>query len=95
MSEEDVVAILGAPLKSGPSLNHEGRRTLTYTRWRLRPSYPMLWVHLEQGSVVEVYAKIYTDWGTDDEGVYGLSSQLQFESTETFESIFPKVQLGS
>ena len=88
MSEQDVVAILGKSLESGPSANFEGRRTWTYTHWRLAPSYPMLWVHFEGGLVVEVFAKSYTDWGTEDEGVYALSSELHFESTEAFETLF-------
>ncbi len=90
MSENDVTAILGSPLQSGPSTTFAGRRTLSYNRWRPVPRYPMLWVHLEEGKVVEVYAKLYTDWGTEDQGVYALSSLLEFESTETFEAAFPR-----
>ena len=88
MAEEEVLAILGPPLGRRPSRHHPDLITLTYSKpayfakW-----YPMLWVHLRDGKVLEVYAKRYIDWGTDDVAVYGTGNG-QWE-TDLFEQTFP------
>jgi len=35
----------------------------------------MLWIHLKDGKVSEVYAKRYVLWGVDDERVYGADAE--------------------
>ncbi len=89
MTEEEVVAILGNPVERAPSVSYPDAITLTYSRpayfakW-----YPMLWVHLRNDSVVEVYAKRYIGWGGDDIGVYGTGNDRRWE-TNLFEQTFP------
>lgn len=89
MTEEEVVAILGNPVERTPSVSYPDAITLTYSRpayfakW-----YPMLWVHLRNDSVVEVYAKRYIGWGGDDIGVYGTGNDRRWE-TDLFEQTFP------
>jgi hypothetical protein len=87
MTEAEVARILGVPLETGCDQARD-TKTLQYTR-RVRGvrRYPMLWVHLKGGRVTEVYAKRYIWWGTDDEGVYGLSDQGQWEG-QAFETTF-------
>jgi hypothetical protein len=88
MSREEVVALLGEPLSEGP--NHSGFYTLTFSKpvdvagW-----YPMLWVHLRDGRVEQVFAKRYVEWGIDDRGVYSLNDGGRWESNE-FERTFAK-----
>ena len=87
MTEGELVRILGEPLSSDFDAGR-GVRTLNYARavpgarW-----YPMLWVHLREGRVSEVYAKKYVWWGKDDEGVYILNDAGQSETRE-FERTF-------
>lgn len=87
MTEGEVVRILGEPLSSDFDADRRVR-TLNYTRavpgarW-----HPMLWVHLTEGRVSEVYAKKYVWWGKDDEGVYMLNDAGQSETRE-FEHTF-------
>ncbi len=89
MTEEEVVAILGEPLERAPLVNYPDAITLTYSKpayfakW-----YPMLWIHLRNGRVFDVYAKRYIDWGIDDVGVYGTGNDRQWE-TSLFEQTFP------
>lgn len=89
MTEEEVVAILGNPIERAPSVNYPDAITLTYSKpayfakW-----YPMLWIHLRNDRVVDIYAKRYIDWGTDDIGVYGTGNDHQWE-TDLFEQTFP------
>lgn len=89
MTEEQVVAILGGPVERAPSVNYPDAITLTYSKpayfakW-----YPMLWIHLRNGRVSDVYAKRYIDWGIDDVGVYGAGNDRQWE-TSLFEQTFP------
>ena len=92
MSKDEVLKILGHPFSIEPrSIQYYGRNAYTmnysqpieYARW-----YPMLWIHLKNNKVVEVYAKRYIMFGVDDEGVYGLDDKRQWESKQ-FESTFP------
>lgn len=89
MSEEEVITILGEPVAYTRPVHYPDTITLTYSkpayfaRW-----YPMLWVHLRNGKVVEVYAKRYIDWGSDDVGVYGIGDDHRWE-TDLFEQTFP------
>ncbi len=76
MERQDVEQILGMPydVADDPSAG-VGRQVMTYTqpaRWAY--SYPMLWVHLTDGRVHEVYAKRYILWGVDDQGISSLSA---------------------
>jgi len=71
MSEDEVYRIIGPPFFTYPTSYGSRRITLQYTRRVLGARwYPMLWVHLEDGRVVDVYAKKYVRWGTDDLAVY-------------------------
>jgi len=76
-------------LGRAPSVNFPDAITLTYSKpayfakW-----YPMLWIHLRNDKVFDVYAKRYTDWGLDDVGVYGTGNDRQWE-TDLFEQTFP------
>jgi hypothetical protein len=91
MSQAEVVACLGEPKEVYWSewVGSQRRLTLQFSqpvagvRW-----YPMLWVHLQNGTVAEVYAKRYVLWGADDEGVYGLDEQGRWEA-ESFGPTFP------
>jgi hypothetical protein len=89
MTEAEVIQILGEPIAR--TRNAElGVNTLEYARPVRRARwYPMLWVHLEAGRVSEVYAKRYIWWGSDDYGVYSLSSTGQSERPD-FETTFPR-----
>lgn len=88
MTEEQVLAIIGPPLDRGPSSHDPEVTTLVYSksayfaRW-----YPMLWIHLRDGRVIDVYGKRYIDWGVDDMGVYGTGNGPW--ETEWFERTFP------
>jgi hypothetical protein len=79
MTEAEVVETLGAPLSVKADQNGS-LKTLEFTRAVRARSFPMLWVHLTNGRVTEVYAKKYVWWGFDDEGLYGLSSSGHWES---------------
>ena len=86
MTESDVAAILGQPFSIEPVPYRPGGTVMNYARrapyaW----SYPMLWVHLADGRVVEVYAKLYE--GFDDRGVYTLNADRSWESAD-FGAIF-------
>lgn len=94
MKREQVGQILGAPRKEwaerffgvGGERHRvvlQYARPVPWARW-----YPMLWVHLEAGSVVEVYAKRY-DW-IDDEGIYSQTASQRWEKTDRFETTFGK-----
>ena len=63
---------------------------MTYQGYKFRARwYPVLWVHLEDGRVVSVYAKRYGFWLDDDWGIYSQSASEHWESPE-FERFFPK-----
>jgi hypothetical protein len=92
MSKDEVIKILGHPFSIEPcSFEYYGANAFTmnysqpieYARW-----YPMLWIHLKNNKVVEVYAKRYIMFGADDKGVYGLDDKRNWESAE-FETTFP------
>lgn len=79
MTQADVTIILGRPLAVKVD-QARGVTTLEYSRpVRTSRSYPMLWIHLKDGRVREVYAKRYINWGLDDEGAYGLSDGGRWE----------------
>lgn len=89
MTEEEVVVILGYPVERAPSVNYPDAIMLTYSKPAYFANwYPMLWVHLRNGKVFEVYAKRYINWGTDDVGIYGTGNDRQWE-TDLFEQTFP------
>ena len=88
MTQKQAIDLLGAPLDTRRDVDRN-RFTLQFSkpvpgaRW-----YPMLWVHLEDGRVIEVYAKRYILWGVDDEGVYGLTQDRRWGAAE-FSQTFP------
>ncbi len=70
MTRADVEAILGPPMSFSTPPKEYGDRwgTMTYSRdMFLVRSYTMLWIHLEDGRVREVYAKLYRTWSFDGE----------------------------
>jgi hypothetical protein len=83
MTRQDVEAALGPAFAAEPEPSlGETRVVMTYTRPpALAYSYPMLWVHLEGGRVIEVYAKRYVWWGIDNTGIYLLSKDVQRPET--------------
>lgn len=87
MTEDDVMRFLGRPLAVKAD-RARGVTTLEYSRpVRTSQSYPMLWIHLKDGRVKEVYAKRYLNWGLDDEGAYVLSDAGRWEG-RSFEEAF-------
>lgn len=100
MQEDEVTAILGAPLKrvdpyySGMSCFRGADACTPSGPPRVQLEYaeggPRLWVYLEPGCnrVVSVYAKHYPV-PFDDEGVYLLSDTKRWESP-AFEGAFPR-----
>jgi len=91
MTKADVVGILGEPHATALGIYGTNTFVMHYARpVRLARWYPMLWVHLTNDVVVEVYAKRYVDWGADDIGVYGLSENQKQWEAEYFVSTFPK-----
>jgi hypothetical protein len=92
MSQQEVVRRLGTPKRAyRPQwAAHDNVQTFEFSepvdgaRW-----YPMLWVHLQDNRVIQVYAKRYVLWGVDDEGVYGLSQSGRGE-TAAFMITFPE-----
>lgn len=92
MTQPEVRDILGEPI-SVDSLVWQNDETvrLTYTRHTLTARFhPMLWVHLRDGRVREVYAKRYGSWILDDDiGIYVLNAERRWESP-VFERVFPQ-----
>ncbi len=93
MTEEQATAILGQPYSLEPYIQeHLGQQSFVmvyskpvpWARW-----YPMLWIHLDDNSVTEVYAKRYVLWGFDDKGVYGLTKEKKWEN-KYFADTFPE-----
>jgi hypothetical protein len=92
MPRSEVERVLGVPLRIEPEDSRFNNtvdvlEVMVYFR-RLPPplKYPMLWVHLRDGKVSEVYAKrhdIFDSWG-----VYGLTASRKWEAPE-FTAIFP------
>jgi hypothetical protein len=94
MTEEQTVNILGQPYSIEPYniQKNLGRRSFVMVYSKSVPGvmwYPMLWIHLENKLVTEVYAKRYGCWGFDDKGVYGLTKGKKWE-TESFKDTFPE-----
>jgi hypothetical protein len=88
MTRAEVERVLGTPLAE--EQEEPGHLVLTYSRPPFAARfYPMLWVHLRDGKVAEVYAKRYGFWVIDDDiGIYGLSKETNFERPE-FTQLFP------
>jgi hypothetical protein len=96
MSQAQVEGILGPPCSvetKDPSIHGTGRQVLVYFK-RLNSvrHFPMLWVHLKDGRVEEVYGKRHLF--LESEGVFGLSSGRRWESIY-FERTFPSTQNGA
>jgi hypothetical protein len=92
MSEAEVVAILGTPIRtdSEPYLSSDAK-VMTYSRpARGARWYPMLWVHLQGGVVTNVYAKRYVYWGFDDEGIYNLIQEDPNPDPAGLRAAFPE-----
>jgi hypothetical protein len=91
MSRQDIEQLLGPPLAVELGMyGAQNAESLIYFRPLPPPlHYPMLWVHLRSGSVFEVYAKRHNAF--DSDGVYGLSSEHQWESPRFIET-FPAGQ---
>jgi len=92
MTVENVVAILGKPLKITNRYENRGK-TFTYTeKQENKMTYPMLWVHFDRESKVDiVFAKKYILWGADDECIYNLDSKYddpKFMNTELLKAQF-------
>jgi SmpA/OmlA family protein len=88
MTRAEVEQLLGQPFDE--KQEEPGHIVLTYSRRPVASRfYPMLWVHLRNGKVGEVYAKRYGLWVIDDDiGIYGLSDGTKFERSE-FSELFP------
>ena len=84
MTRQQVEEILGHPISvesKPPAFYGRGAEVLIYFRRLSLPfSYPMLWVHLRDGKVEEVYAKRHNL--VDSDGVYGLSARMRWESPQ-------------
>ena len=89
MTRTETETLLGAPFKE--DIVEPGHVELTYSRPPFGSRYhPMLWVHLRNGKVAEVYAKRYGFFFIDDDiGIYGLNDDQQFERPE-FSQLFPE-----
>lgn len=88
MTEEEVLSIIGEPFDIAPSSLNPFIMTFTYSkRIPIARWYPMLWVHFQDGKVIEVYAKRYYFWG-DDIGILWLGIDGSWE-TPLFEPSFP------
>lgn len=90
MSRSEVERLLGSPVaveRRDEKFYGAGAETMIYFRRLPVPmQYPMLWVHLRDGKVEEVYAKrqhMFDSWG-----VYGLSNSRQWETAD-FTKTFP------
>jgi SmpA / OmlA family len=92
MSQAEVEAILGEPFSTEKKDEYYYGTNAYVMRYskpvQLARWFPMLWVHLKNGKVEEVYAKRYILWGVDDEGVYGLDVDRHWEAT-SFKETFP------
>jgi SmpA/OmlA family protein len=90
MSRSEVERLLGTPstVQEGSHFHGTDAELMVYSRrvpiWVMR--YPMLWVHLRDGKVDEVYAKQH--YVLDSAGVYGNTSSGQWETAE-FVKTFP------
>lgn len=88
MTRVDIEHVLGQPFREDTEI--PGRVVLHYSREvAYARSYPMLWIHLQNDRLVEVYAKRYFLWGLDDEAVYLLSDRGRWEISKC-ESMFPR-----
>jgi len=92
MKVEDVVTILGKPLKITNRYENKGK-TFTYTeKQENKMTFPMLWVHFDKElKVDEVFAKKYFLWGMDNECIYILDSKddnPKFMNTQQLRAAF-------
>jgi hypothetical protein len=86
MTESEVVSILGQPFSVEGRTDEPRHRVMNFSCPAGGYWYPMLWVHLRDGRVNEVYAKRYEGW--DDASVYSLTSERRWESPH-FGETFP------
>ena len=90
MSRIEVEAILGPPIEvqtGDPQWFGRGYTTLVYFRRLQHPlQYPMLWVHLRNGRVEEVYAKHHNFFDSDE--IYVANKERHSESPR-FATTFP------
>jgi hypothetical protein len=93
MSRVDVERLLGSPLaveQEHAKSNGAGAQVMVYSsRLPIPIQYPMLWVHLRNGKVEQVYAKrhhILDSWG-----VYVITKERQWE-TPDFVYTFPAIR---
>lgn len=91
MTSEKVISILGKPLTIENNYLND-RKTYTFTKpIKFAENYPMLWIHFDNNmKVTQVYAKKYILWGSDDESIYMLDSNNDFENRDAkrLETIF-------
>jgi hypothetical protein len=92
MTQAQVIELLGEPFsveKKSIEYWPPNSFVMHYSRPGQRARwYPMLWIHLKDDKVEEVYAKRYIFWGVDDEGVYLLDGRHDSEGVR-FTSTFP------
>ena len=90
MSRSEVEDLLGSALaveQEDPKFYGAGAELMVYSsRLPMPMEYPMLWVHLRDGKVEQVYAKRHHI--ADSWGVYGITKSRQWETTE-FVNTFP------
>jgi hypothetical protein len=92
MTQAEVQSVIGTPISIERYMSNNGEMTtLTYTRHTIAARFhPMLWVHLREGKVREVYGKRYSLWILDDDiGIYELNVDRRWESP-VFEELFPQ-----
>ena len=92
MTQSEVQSVIGPPISIERHVsNDEETTTLTYARHPMAARFhPMLWIHLKEGKVREVYAKRYGPWILDDDiGIYVVTAERRWESP-VFEALFPQ-----
>lgn len=85
MSRAEVESILGAPTRVDGS-PYPGQLMLVYGR-PAGPQYPVMWVHLGDAGVSEVYVKRF--FFGDGEGVFALSAELHSRSPAFARTVHP------
>jgi hypothetical protein len=90
MTRAEVEGILGPPVeverREAKDYGPDAETLIYFHRLPIPRHYPMLWVHLANGRVVEVYAKRHNT--AESDGMYGLSADRQWEAAD-FMSTFP------
>lgn len=101
MTYYQVVEVIGEPIAARKKLDlgqmapttevERGPVILDYARpvpWA--SSHPMLWIHLQDGVVVDIYAKRGGFGTPGDEGVYGYSLHGRWGGGEEFHKLFSR-----